>query len=53
MCSGSDVLSCHYAAVYSIYSISATLRIFDGLDCVVVVKLVGRSREVGRGVILA
>ena len=49
---GADILSCHYAAVYGIYGIGTTLCIFDGLDSVVVVKLVGRSREVGRGVIL-
>ena len=50
---GGDVLLCHDGAIYIIYGIGATLCIFDGLDSMVVIKIVGRSREVGRGVILA
>ena len=43
---GGDVLSCHNAAVYGIYGIGTTLCVFDGLDSVVVVKLVGRGVDV-------
>ena len=39
---GGDVLLRHDRAIYIIYGVGATLRIFNGTDGVVIVKCVGR-----------
>ena len=38
---GGDVLLCHDRAIYIIYRVAATLRIFNGTDSVVVIESVG------------
>ena len=38
---GGDVLLCHDGAIYIIYGVGATLRIFNGTDSVVVIESVG------------
>ena len=40
---GGDVLLCHDRAIYIIYRVGATLRIFDGLNGVVVIEGIGRG----------
>ena len=42
MCGGGDVLLRHDGAIYIVYGVGATLRIFNGTDGVVIVKCVGR-----------
>ena len=41
VCGGGDVLLCHERAIYIIYRVAATLRIFNGTDSVVVIESVG------------
>ena len=48
-----DVLLRHDRAIYIIYSVTATLRIFNGTDSVVVIESVGGWSDVGGGVVFA
>ena len=50
---GSDVLLCHDRAIYIIYGVGATLRIFNGTDSVVVIECVGGGSDVGGGIVFA
>lgn len=50
---GGDVLLCHDRAIYIIYRVAATLRIFNGTDSVVVIESVGGGSDVGGGVVFA
>ena len=41
VCGGGDVLLCHDRAIYIIYRVATTLRIFNSTDSVVVIEGVG------------
>ena len=47
------MLLCHDGAIYIVYRVAATLRIFNGTDGVVVIEGVGRGSDVGGGVVFA
>ena len=50
---GGDVLLCHDGAIYIIYGVGTTLRIFNRTDSVVVIESVGGWSDVGGGVVFA
>ena len=47
------MLLCHDRAIYIVYAVGATLRIFNGTDSVVVIEGVGGGSDVGGGVVFA
>ena len=53
VCGGGDVLLCHKRAIYIIYCVAATLRIFNGTDGVVVIEGVGGGSDVGGCIVFA
>ena len=53
VCGGGDVLLCHDGAIYIVYGVAATLRIFNGTDGVVVIESVGGGSDVGGIVVFA
>ena len=52
VCGGGDVLLCYDRAIYIIYRVAATLRIFNGTDSVIVIEGVGGGSDVG-GIVFA
>ena len=53
VCGGGNVLLRHDRAIYIIYGVGATLRIFNGTDSVVVIESVGGGSDVGGSVVFA
>ena len=46
--SGGDVLLCHDCAIYIIYGVGTTLRIFNGTDSVVVIEYIEWDKKIHR-----